>query len=462
MEVIIAIDDLHPEQGWGCEGDVSVKYLEGLNKEYGCKFTLFVPSNYHGKYPLSKHQDWINFWLSKEWVELAAHGHYHSCERGDIGECEFLELDTEDKADDRIQKCLDEWRSVGYLPKGWRNPGWLVHPASKIVVDKYFDYVALHTEHNHGMEWESRMFFGHDSICDTNISLHDNRIMFQSHIAGDWNDNTWNKNNYLQLKNSIEYLVDNYDVVFRTLGEVASRKKIIYLIAVGDVPYFNYTKPLIQKYAEKINADIRIFDNDDFAKTNYPSPNFLLFDIFKEFVDSKYKEMLYMDIDIRILNHAPDIFEEVRGFGMVQDWKATKQFNYSRIKIMQEWLDKHYSDMKITHYFNGGVIVSDKQNIKQLLSVLPDDILAFWKTTLDKFPHGFNQNILNYCIIKSGIKYQELSDKWNKCCRNNPTVNDYFIHYVANKRQIQTDWDKFKDNVFNPDIDMTLESLKDY
>ena len=25
--VVVAIDDLHPEQGWGCEGDTQVEYL---------------------------------------------------------------------------------------------------------------------------------------------------------------------------------------------------------------------------------------------------------------------------------------------------------------------------------------------------------------------------------------------------------------------------------------------------
>ena len=27
MNLVVAIDDLHPEQGWGCEGDVQVDYL---------------------------------------------------------------------------------------------------------------------------------------------------------------------------------------------------------------------------------------------------------------------------------------------------------------------------------------------------------------------------------------------------------------------------------------------------
>ena len=40
MDVIIAIDDLHPEKGWGCDGDESVTYLESLNSNLGCKFNL--------------------------------------------------------------------------------------------------------------------------------------------------------------------------------------------------------------------------------------------------------------------------------------------------------------------------------------------------------------------------------------------------------------------------------------
>ncbi len=220
--VTISIDDLHPEKGWGCDGDLSVAYLKNLWEEFGCKFTLFVPSNYHGKYPLSKHKDWVDFWLNQEWVELAAHGHFHQCEREGIGECEFFELDTEDKALERIGASLSEWESVGYKPKGWRNPGWLINPSIKDVVDNEFDYVALHTEHNHDLKWKSKMLFGHDGINETDsINIwNENTFMFQSHIAGDWNDNCWTEENYLNFRNVIEYLSTQYELSFKTLREL--------------------------------------------------------------------------------------------------------------------------------------------------------------------------------------------------------------------------------------------------
>jgi hypothetical protein len=219
--VVIAIDDLHPEKGWGCDGDLCVAYLKNLWEEFGCKFTLFIPSNYHGKYPLSQHKDWIDFWKKQEWVELSAHGHYHQCERTDIGECEFFELDTEDKALQRIGECLTEWNKVEYKPKGWRNPGWLAHPNAVKVLGKYFDYSAIHEEHNRGLSWDCKTFIGCDGIHETDsIKIYGDTFMFQSHIAGDWNDNTWNKKNYENFRNVLEYLSKNYKLNYKTLGEL--------------------------------------------------------------------------------------------------------------------------------------------------------------------------------------------------------------------------------------------------
>ena len=221
VNVVIAIDDLHPQKNWGCPGDKSVAYLENLWEEFGCKFTLFIPSNYHGKYPLSKHKDWVEFWKNKDWVELAAHGYYHQCERTDIGECEFFELDTEEKTEDRIQKCFDEWQSAGYIPKGWRNPGWLAHPNAIKVLGKYFKYAAIHEEHNRGMLWDCETFVGCDGINETDsIQLYGDTFMFQSHIAGDWNDNIWNKKNYKNFRNVLEYLQKSYKLDYKTIGEL--------------------------------------------------------------------------------------------------------------------------------------------------------------------------------------------------------------------------------------------------
>tara|TARA_Y100000034_G_C6846569_1_gene383541 strand:- start:90 stop:755 length:666 start_codon:yes stop_codon:yes gene_type:complete len=221
MEVIIAVDDIHPEPGWGCEGDKSVEYLEELNKEFGCKFTLFVPSNYHGEWPISLYKDWVEFWKYKDWIELAAHGHFHACDRTDIGECEFLELETDDRIKTRLGMCLAEWRAVDYMPLGWRNPGWVANHNAVKHIGKYFKYAALHKQHNHNIKWDCKMFFGCDGINEEdNINLYNNTFMFQSHIAGDWNDNCWNKNNYNNFRNILLYLLNEYKLNFTTFNKL--------------------------------------------------------------------------------------------------------------------------------------------------------------------------------------------------------------------------------------------------
>jgi predicted deacetylase len=219
MEVIIAIDDVHPEQGWGLQGDTCMGYLEELNKEFGAKFTLFIPSNYHNKFPISKHKEWIDWLKSKKYFELAAHGHYHMCERTDIGECEFFELDTKEKVMSRIDMMLEEWKLVDHKPIGWRNPGWLAHPEAVKCLGSLFNYAALHYEHNHNMQWDCKMLYGADGIDKTDISTHEGNIMFQSHIAGSWNDNVWNETNYEQLRLSLEYL-KSQNVTFSTIQEL--------------------------------------------------------------------------------------------------------------------------------------------------------------------------------------------------------------------------------------------------
>ena len=63
------------------------------------------------------------------------------------------------------------------------------------------------------------MIFGADGIHETNINLHNGNIMFQSHIAGEWNDNCWNLDNYNQMRVSLKYLIGQGGV-FKTISEI--------------------------------------------------------------------------------------------------------------------------------------------------------------------------------------------------------------------------------------------------
>jgi len=212
VNLTVAIDDIHPEKGWGLPGDECMYYLDELNKEFGTKFTLFIPSNYHKQYPLSQYKDWIDWLKSLKYFELAAHGHYHECKRTDIGECEFFELDNDTDVLERIQLMMNEWSAVNHNPVGWRNPGWLAHPIAVKHLGKYFNYAAVHYVHNHNLQWDCNMIYGADGIHETDINIHNNSFMFQSHIAGSWNKNSWVKENYEQFKTSLEFLHKEYTI----------------------------------------------------------------------------------------------------------------------------------------------------------------------------------------------------------------------------------------------------------
>lgn len=224
LKVTIAVDDVHPEVGWGIQGDPAMKWMDALNKKYGAKFTFFIPSNYHGKYPISQHKDWIDWLLSLGYIELAAHGHFHQTSSASkFGECEFFEPREPMQWLVLTEMMMAQWDAVYPSVSGWRNPGWLIRPdVATDLIGPLFDYVAVHEEHNNGIQWPCKMLFGHDGIHSEFISVHPpDRIMFQSHIAGDWNDNVWNQQNYEQLDASLSYLVEEHEVEFLTMYEMS-------------------------------------------------------------------------------------------------------------------------------------------------------------------------------------------------------------------------------------------------
>ena len=69
LNLTVAIDDIHPEKGWGMPGDECMEYLDSLHNEFGVKFTLFIPSNYHKHFPISQHKDWMVI-IMKRQIEI--------------------------------------------------------------------------------------------------------------------------------------------------------------------------------------------------------------------------------------------------------------------------------------------------------------------------------------------------------------------------------------------------------
>jgi hypothetical protein len=220
LNISIAIDDVHPKPGWRILGDQTEIWLRKLNDQFGVKFTLFIPSNYHREYPISKHLSWMDELLEIPWIEVAAHGHYHdTTDPKRFGECEFAELDPI-VAKQRLDEMFIEWMAVGYIPKGWRTPGWLITQDNATLIGNNFNYVAAHYEHNRNIDWaKAKVLFGHSGIQVEMIDLINDTIMYTSHIAGNWNHNVWNQDNYDQLEISLNHLFENHTITPKFLKE---------------------------------------------------------------------------------------------------------------------------------------------------------------------------------------------------------------------------------------------------
>jgi len=220
LKLNIAIDDVCPKKGYRILGEQTEVWMRQLNEQFGCRFTLFIPSNYHKEYPLTEHREWIRELNSIEWLELAAHGHFHMCDNPkQYGECEMFEPNFDSISS--INSMLGEWlNTIDNYPDGWRSPGWLINEENKRLIERTFEYAAIHYEHNRGMNWDCKTFFGHDGIQQENISIHNgDMIMFQSHIAGTHNHNVWNQHNFEQLQLSLTHLFENYEITPKLLKE---------------------------------------------------------------------------------------------------------------------------------------------------------------------------------------------------------------------------------------------------
>lgn len=216
LKLNLACDDINPLKGYRILGEKPETWFRKLNEDYGLKFDIFVPSNFHNQAPLSRHQTWVKELASLDWISLNGHGHFHMTSNPQrFGECEFAELVDDKLIERRLEDCMMEWQSCGiYIDElGWRNPGWLCSTQSKNWIEQSFKYVALHYEHNQNLQWNCKTFFGHDGIQQENISIHnEDMIMFQSHIYGKHNHNVWNEQNYDQLRMSLDHLFENFNI----------------------------------------------------------------------------------------------------------------------------------------------------------------------------------------------------------------------------------------------------------
>jgi len=178
-------------------------------------------------------------------------------------------------------------------------------------------------------------------------------------------------------------------------------KTVLVTIAIDGLrDVHELTEPSLQAYARKIDAEYVVVRN-----TKHVIPHFAKFDIFEKMATDGVDQLLYVDADIYIRKHAPNIlaYHTSAMFSELPhprpDW-LRESTDWIRMRLDNNWPHDRY--------FNTGVIVADKSAIvavaKQLQQAVPCKGVFF------------EQEQLNVLMHRAGFPLTTLEPKWNQFC----------------------------------------------
>lgn len=206
-------------------------------------------------------------------------------------------------------------------------------------------------------------------------------------------------------------------------------KYLIVTRADNNIEYYSpYTHFLLNKYAEKCNADFKIIDGDPviWTKETPPRPHFRIAELYK--LHEEYDRILCIDSDVIINKDCPNIFEVVPEdcIGTVlEDVGTNRECCLEKIEnIQKEWGNINWKDK----YVNTGVFVTSKMH-RDIFNSFNG---KWWITD------GYDDIHIGYNINRLKFKLYELSYKWNhmsmfsKPWNGSPNkFNSYIIHYAG-------------------------------
>jgi lipopolysaccharide biosynthesis glycosyltransferase len=180
-------------------------------------------------------------------------------------------------------------------------------------------------------------------------------------------------------------------------------KRAIVTLAIGEQAkaMVDIGRPFLEYYANKVEADIIVIDEEVFS-TQFPHME--KFQIAK--ILDNYDRVLYLDADTIINPECPDIFNivPVNTVGAVSDCSDGGWYNLNRFQEIAEVQRKLGGINWSSGYFNSGVLVISKEH-KELFG---DPFERF------KFESGFrDQTLINYNLQKLGFDFFLLDKKFN-------------------------------------------------
>ncbi|MHA1731844.1 MAG: glycosyltransferase [Promethearchaeota archaeon] len=223
----------------------------------------------------------------------------------------------------------------------------------------------------------------------------------------------------------------------------------VVTLCIGEAPlaFARYSHPTFRRYAERVDAEFVIIDE---ARVNFRgevSFNPLLFEKYQvgDLLEV-YDRILYLDTDILVTPHAPDIFEQVpedKVGGVFEDFGMDTEDRRARIRAVQEDLgDVGWRE----GFMNSGVFVVSRAH-REAFRLFE---------TCGVHDSKYEQTCTNWYFRKAGYEVVGLDYRFNymgimRVFHGPPHRGAYFIHYagggifpgIPRERQMREDYEYF-------------------
>ena len=218
---------------------------------------------------------------------------------------------------------------------------------------------------------------------------------------------------------------------------------------------------LIKTYANKCKCDYKIMD----IKKSYIPPVFTVYEAYKEFVNSTYDNMLYIDWDVLISLKSDNIFNEYNDSDFVAyRWRDSFFKEHVKIHTLDDFnnhvtqkkldgkcnillpdfitdickdtVDIDFLEFYVNEAISGGVMMFNRHTMSKFL-----DSNASWEKIYNNICNSNNSKILkaggvlshfaiNYLLYKNKINITNLDKKWNtNSVTGKMSDNEFFYNF---------------------------------
>jgi hypothetical protein len=236
------------------------------------------------------------------------------------------------------------------------------------------------------------------------------------------------------------------DIYHPPIIEDRPERRCLFTIAVGDKYQwmFDITIPYMRAYCERHGIDFIVVD-DNYRKDEHPC-------YMKQFINTlwwRYDRVCYVDSDVLIMPHAPNIFEhtpadkcsafrEISYSERPEEIERRNRMSYDYITLYADaynaaMVDMGYDEVPLPdnlgeYYYNAGIFVCTKETCPH---VAPVGGIMQLPTS-----NHYDQNYFNMMVIKHNIPMHDFGYKWNRrrgahVAESLNPMNSYFVHYLG-------------------------------